>query len=82
MLILKYFASTGAVLIAALWALSTYLEPSNSDAPALLHTSATISLPTQAPRTTDAIHPEPEQPKAAAASVRPVHRVHHRSPGR
>jgi hypothetical protein len=45
MLIPKHFAAAGAVLIAALWALSIYLEPSNSHAPAVLRTSTTLSLP-------------------------------------
>jgi hypothetical protein len=79
-LILKSFSIVGAVLIAALWALSVYLEPSNLNTPAVLHSATTLSLPTPKPRTSDAIEPEVAQPKAALASVHPsTHAVHHRS---
>jgi hypothetical protein len=85
MLILKSFSIVGVVLIAALWALSVYLEPSNLNSPAILHSATTLSLPTPAlptpaPQTREAIEPEVAEPKAAVASVHPsTHAVHHRS---
>jgi hypothetical protein len=80
MLILKSFSIVGVVLIAALWALSVYLEPSNLNSPAVLHSATTLSLPTPAPQTRKAIEPEVAEPKAAVASVHPSTRaVHHRS---
>ena len=70
MLILKYFATVGAVLTAAILALSTYLEPSNPDEPVrVLHSATTDSLliVTPKPQARGVIDPDRSQPKAAPA---------------
>jgi hypothetical protein len=78
--IFKYFVIVGAVLIAALWALSAQIEPFNLDAPAVLHSATTHSLPMLAPEAKGAIETEPAQPAAMISAPPTVHAArHHRT---
>jgi hypothetical protein len=80
MLILKYFATVGTVLTVAVLALSAYLEPSKSDAPARMPGSTTTaSLFVAAPKSQPQAISDPgvSQPKVAAAPAS-THSSHHR----
>ena len=81
MLILAYFAAVGTVLIAALFALNAYLDPSNSDAGARMPQPTTTSQALVAPETRAKSVTEPEAvlPTVTVTSAAPpAHSTRHR----
>jgi hypothetical protein len=81
MLILTYFATVGAVLIAALFALNAYLGPSNSDAGARMPRATTTSQSLVAPETPAkiVIDPDAVPPAVTVTSAAPsAHSTRHR----
>jgi hypothetical protein len=71
MLVLKYFLTMGAVLLAGLLALSTYLTPPGGDSRGSVYTPTTASLPViaaaPAPQPDKASLAEQPAPQAAKA---------------
>jgi hypothetical protein len=83
MLILKYFATVGTVLTAALLALSAHLAPSEPTAPArALRATTTSSLLIVTPKAParEIVEPDVAQPKIAAAP--PTQPTRHRNRAR
>jgi hypothetical protein len=81
MLILTYFATVGAVLIAALFALNAYLDPSSSDAGARMPRATTTSQSLVAPETPAkiVIDPDAVPPAVTVTSAAPsAHSTRHR----
>jgi hypothetical protein len=82
MLILKYFATVGALLTAALLALNAYLDQSGSNAAARVPRSTTTASLFLVPPTTQTkgvVNPDVPQPTVAAASApTSTHSAHHR----
>jgi len=82
MLILKYFATTGTLLTAALLALNAYLDQSGSNAAARISrsmTTASLFLVLPTTQTKGVVNPDVPQPEVAAASApTSTHSVHHR----
>jgi hypothetical protein len=73
MSILAYFATVGAVLIAALFALNAYLDPSSLDAGARMPRPTTTSQSLVAPETRAKIVIDPDAvlPAATVTSAAP-----------
>ena len=83
MLILKYFATVGTVLTAALLALSAYLAPSESTRPArALRTTTASSLLIVTPEAPARaiVEPDVAQPKISATP--PIQPTRHRNRAR
>ena len=81
MLILKFFATTGTLLTAALLALNAYLDQSGSNAAARIPrsmTTASVFLVLSTAQT-KGVNPDVPQPTVAAASApTSTHSVRHR----
>jgi len=71
MLILKYFATTGMLLSAALLALNAYFDQPGPSAARLPRSTTMASLLSVVPatKTKDIVTPDVPRPKAAAASA-------------
>jgi hypothetical protein len=82
MLILKYFATTGTLLTAALLTLNAYLEQSGSNAAARMPgsmTTASVFLVLPTAQTKGVANPDVTQPKVATTSTPTSARsAHHR----
>ena len=84
MLVLKYFATVGTVLTAAILALSAYLEPSSPGAAARMPrstTTASVFIVAPEPKRQDTIEPAAALPKAASTPAS-AHAAHHRNRSR
>jgi hypothetical protein len=79
MLILKYFATTGMLLCAALLALNAYFYQSGPNAARLpLSATVTSQLPVPPATQTSIVTPDVPQPKVAATSAAKSNSAHHR----
>jgi hypothetical protein len=80
MLILKYFATTGMLLSAALLALNAYFDQSGPSAARLPRSTTETSQLSVLPvtQTKDIVTPDALQPKVAAAPAAKSNSAHHR----
>jgi hypothetical protein len=84
MLILKYFATTGTLLGAALLVLNAFFDQSGPGAARLPRstTLASLLLVVPATQTKSIVTPDVPQPKVPAASAAKSNSAHHRHRGR
>jgi len=79
MLILKYFATTGMLLCAALLALNAFFDQSGPRAARVPASATLASLPPVLPATqTGVVTPDVPQPKVASAPAAKSNSAHHR----